>query len=59
MSTTEQAAKVSVNDLKADYLPVFNRTLSSILSTKLAEGIFAQIIDGHTHARRCGILSNI
>jgi len=46
MSTTEQAAMVSVNDLKADYLLVMNRTLSSILSTKLAERTFAQIIDG-------------
>jgi hypothetical protein len=46
MSATEQAAKVSVNDLKADHLLVFNRTLSSILSTKLAERTFAQIIDG-------------
>ena len=46
MSTTEQAAMVSVNDLKADHLLVMNRTLSSILSTKLAERIFAQIIDG-------------
>ena len=37
---------VSVNDLKADHLLVMNRTLSSILSTKLAERTFTQIIDG-------------
>ena len=46
MSATEQTAKVSANDLKEYHLLVLNRTLSSILSTKLAERIFAQIIDG-------------
>jgi hypothetical protein len=46
MAATEQTAKVFVNDLKAEHLVVFNCTLSNILSTKLAERTFAQIIDG-------------
>jgi len=46
MSATEQTAKVSVNDLEGGHLLVFKRTLCSILSTKLAERTFAQIIDG-------------
>ena len=46
MSATEQTVKVSVNDLQADHLFAFNRTLNSILSTALAERTFAQIIDG-------------
>jgi hypothetical protein len=46
MSATEQTVKVSVDDLQADHLVTFNRTLSSILSTTLAERTFAQIIDG-------------
>jgi hypothetical protein len=40
----EQAVKVSVDDLQADHLFAFNHTLSSILSTTLAERTFAQII---------------
>ena len=46
MSATEQTVKVSVDDLQADHLFAFNHTLSSILSTTLAERTFAQIIDG-------------
>lgn len=46
MSVNKQTEKVSVNDLKADHLFACNRTLSSILSTTLAEHTFAQIIDG-------------
>lgn len=46
MSATEQTAKLSANDLKEYHLLVLNHTLSSILSTKLAERTFAQIIDG-------------
>lgn len=46
MSATEQTVKVSVNELQAEHLFAFNRTLSSILSTALAERTFAQIIDG-------------
>ncbi|CZR55545.1 uncharacterized protein PAC_05433 [Phialocephala subalpina] len=46
MSATEQTVKGSVNDLQADHLFAFNRTLSSILSTTFAERTFAQIIDG-------------
>lgn len=46
MSANEQTVKVSVNDLQADHLFAFNRTLSSILSTTIAERTLAQIIDG-------------
>jgi hypothetical protein len=46
MSVTEQTVKVSVNDLQADHLFAFTRSLSSILSTTLAECTFAQIVDG-------------
>lgn len=46
MPATEQTVKVFVNDLQADHLFAFNRTLGSILSTKIAERTFAQIIDG-------------
>lgn len=46
MSATEQRVKASVDDLPADHLFAFNRTLNSILSTALAERTFAQIIDG-------------
>jgi len=46
MSATGQTVKVSVDDLQADHLFAFNRTLGSILSTTLAERTFAQIIDG-------------
>ena len=38
--------KIALDDLQDDYLFTFNRTLSSILSTTLAERTFAQIIDG-------------
>lgn len=46
MSVIEQSVKVFVNDLDADHLAPFNRTLKNILSTTLAEQTFAQIIDG-------------
>ncbi len=46
MSATQQTVNISVNDLQADHLFAFNRTLSSILSTTLAERTFAQIVDG-------------
>jgi hypothetical protein len=46
MSSDDQTLKVSVDNLKADYLIAFNITLRSILSTSLAERTFAQIIDG-------------
>jgi hypothetical protein len=46
MSVTEQSVKVSVSNLQGDHLFAFNRTLSSVLSTALAERTFAQIIDG-------------
>jgi hypothetical protein len=46
MSVTEQTVKVSMNDLQDDHHFAFNRTLSSVLSTTLAERTFAQIIDG-------------
>jgi hypothetical protein len=46
MSATEQTVEVSVDELQADLVFAFNRALSSILSTTLAERTFAQIIDG-------------
>jgi hypothetical protein len=46
MSENKQTVKVSVDNLPADHLFAFNRTLSSILSTTLSERTFAQIIDG-------------
>ncbi|RFU30809.1 hypothetical protein B7463_g5549, partial [Scytalidium lignicola] len=42
----EQLVKVPVADLQAKHGNFFHRTLSSTLSTELAERTFAQIIDG-------------
>jgi len=46
MSAMEQAGKVPINSLHADYLLAFNHTLGSILSSALAGRTFAQIFDG-------------
>lgn len=46
MSVTQPTFEVSVNDLQPEHLSAFICTRRSILSTTLAEGTFAQIVDG-------------